>query len=128
MSSPARRPSRSSSRPTVMRRLAHSWTRWRQKRRTRQLVKQQERMDLLVRPLLMEALTPVAEAMQRLDLQQQQTRALLEQLVLKEQATPPETKELLLEVLQTLQPPPEVEIAQRLGLPLRQSSSPGSVS
>lgn len=121
MSSPARRPSRSSSRPTVMRRLAHSWTRWRQKRRTLRLVKQQERMDLLVRPLLMEALTPVAQAMQRLDHQQQQTRALLEQLVLREPATAPETKELLLEVLQTLQPPPEVEIAQRLGLPLRQS-------
>lgn len=54
--------------------------------------------------------------MERLEQRQQETRALVEQLA---PANPQEQEiqELLLEILNSLQPPPELEIARQLGLP-----------
>lgn len=120
-----RRPSNSLS--TAMRRSVHSWTRWRQKRRQLRLQRKQEKLRLLLTPLLLEALTPVAQAMQRLEERQLETRLLLQQQ-LASPATPQETRELLLEVLSSLQPPAELVISQQLGLPLPPRSYPSSVS
>lgn len=81
---------------------------------------------------------PVVEAVQRLEARQRETRALVEQLALKE---PPATLgpvqaelqhrelvSLLMELLQETQEPPELDLARRLGLPTGLTSSPGSVS
>lgn len=75
------------------------------------------RAERQLRPLLLEALVPVAQAMARLEERQQETRALVEHLASRSQETAPETRELLLEVLNSLQPPPVQELSQRLGLP-----------
>ena len=99
-----------------MQRLRASWTRWRQSRRTRRQERQQKRARKVLHPLLLEALTPVALAMQRLEDRQTETRALVEQLALRP-TQEQETQELLLEILNSLQPPPELEIARALGLP-----------
>lgn len=92
-------------------------------------------MDLLLRPLLLEALTPVAQAMTRLEQRQQETQALVLRLeqqhqakVRLEQVQLLETRELLKEILQSLQPPPELVIAQQLGLPTPPPSSRSSAS
>jgi hypothetical protein len=102
--------------------LRRSWTRWLQSRRERR----QAKLQLLLRPLLLEALTPVAQAMQRLDSRQQELACLVVQLPAEMQGRHLETQELLLEVLQSLQPPPQQEIARRLGLPAPPISSPSS--
>jgi hypothetical protein len=87
--------------------------------RERRLARRQAKAELLLRPLLLQALTPVAEAMARLEQahQQQHLQVLRTLAPLLEQQ--PETRELLLEVLQATQPRPETELAQRLGLPQR---------
>jgi hypothetical protein len=72
------------------------------------LVQQLTRQDLL------EALRPVALAMQRQDSLHSQRQE--------------ETKELLLEVLNSLQPPVEDQIFQRIGHPPQRSISRSSVS
>lgn len=97
----------------------------------RRQARQRERLELLLRPLLMEALVPVAQALERLDSRQRETRELVQALVempAPEAATPPETRELLLEVLNSLQPPPLGELSQRLGLPTPPPSSRSSAS
>lgn len=112
-------PKRSSSRPRLRatRRLRASWTRWSETR----LRRRQEKAARLLRPLLLEALVPVAQAMERLELRQQETRHLVEQLQ-------QEQTELLLEVLQALTPPAHREIARQIGLPPPLTSSPSSAS
>lgn len=100
-----------------MRRLAHSWTLWRQRRATARILRQQVKARLTLEPLLLEALTPVAEAMRRLDQRQQETRQLLQTMLAEhQQRESQETRELLLEILNSLQPPPELEISRAIGL------------
>lgn len=85
---------------------ALSWTHWRQKRALRQWEWEQRlllQIRLQQRMLLLEALTPMAEALQRLDnlqrtAQQQQHKHLQYQ------------EELLMEVLNSLQPPASQQI------------------
>lgn len=86
----------------------------------------------------MPALLPVAEAMQRLEARQRETRALVEQLALKEHPLPvspvqaelhhKELTSLLLELLQETQPNPVEQLAEMVGLPMPPPSSPSSVS
>lgn len=83
---------------------------------------------------------PVAEAMRRLEARQQETRALVEQLALRDPQPAPvlspvqaemhhrEVTSLLLELLQATQPEPTAELAQRIGLPTPPPSRPSSVS
>lgn len=90
---------------------ALSWTRWHQRKWQRQW--ETERRLLLehrlqTRLLLLEALTPMAEALQRLDdrqreAQQQQHKHLQYQ------------EELLMEVLNSLQPPASQQIFPQIG-------------
>lgn len=84
-----------------------------------------------MRELLLLALTPLAQALHRLDSRQQETRGLVEQLALRPQEETPllqEIRELQLETLQAMQPSAEEEISQLIGLALPASSSPSSVS
>lgn len=119
---------RSSSPVQVMQRLASSWTRWRQKRTAARLHRQQEAARQLLTPLLLEALTPMAAAMERLSDRQQETHRLMMALAELAPAPEPQTLELLVEILQTLQPEPEQVIKEALGLSTQPSSSPSSVS
>ena len=87
----------------------------------------QQHLEALAHPMLL--------AMGRLDDRQRETRGLVEQLVLLPQEQPVtaelrhrELTALLMEVLQALQPPPEQEIAQQLGLPVPPTSRPSSAS
>lgn len=135
MSTPEKRRRPSSSRPTVTRRLVRSWTRWRQKKKERQQARKQAaltaeraRMEQLLQPLLLQALTPVAQAMQRLEERQTETRLLLQHQLATLQTQDPEVREMLLEVLSSLQPTADQVIAQQLGLPLLPRSSPSSGS
>ena len=118
----------SSSRITVTRRLALSWTRWRQSRREkrerRQVEKLARTMGPVMQALLMEAMVPMAEALTRLDQRQQETYRQVRLL----QTYQPETKELLLEILQSLQPSAEQVIAQEIGLHPQPISFPSSGS
>jgi hypothetical protein len=86
-----------------------------------QEVKQREREERLLelaelsqRRLLMEAFRPLAEALQRQDSSQLQQNL--------------ELKELLLEVLSSLQPSAQEQISQRIGQPPQKSSFPSLVS
>jgi hypothetical protein len=127
---PARR---SSSSPTVMQRLARSWTRWRQSLRAKRAARLQAKWERRLGPPLMAMLVPVAAAMQRLDQTQRQQTQLLDRLtaLLERPATVPpphpEILDLLTEVLQTLQPPPEQALWEAAtSMPL--SSPPSSPS
>jgi hypothetical protein len=111
-----------------MQRLARSWTRWRQSRRQARLLRRQEEMRLLLTPLLYQALTPVAEAMARLDSRQQETRQRQQELLLMVEARHRETQELLLEILSSLQPTAQEQIVPLLGPPPLPTSSPSSAS
>lgn len=94
-------------------RLRASWTRWWATRREHR----QERLARKWQRRLLPALLPVAEAMQRLESRQREILLLLEQVALRP-VSDPEEKQLLLEILQSLHPPPEQEIARSLGLPI----------
>jgi hypothetical protein len=111
-----------------MQRLARSWTRWRQSRRAARLLRRQEKAALLLTPLLYQALTPVAEAMARLDARQQETRQLVQALVEMPRQPEPQTQELLLEILSSLQPTAQEQIVPLLGPPPLPTSSPSSAS
>jgi hypothetical protein len=65
-------------------------------------------LEVRQRALLLEALTPVAVAMRRLDQRQAETKLLME-------AGQEETKALLIEVLQAQMPPLQERIFQDLG-------------
>lgn len=118
----------SSSRLTAMLRSALSWMLSLPSRaRARRQARRQARTEAALKPLLWEALVPMAEALLRLEhLYQEQHRQLLRQVMLASQQ--PETKELLLEILQSLQPSPDLVISQRLGLPTQPPSRPSSAS
>jgi hypothetical protein len=101
-----------------------SWMRWRQRRATRLRLEQEEQQHQLLllmehqqRALLLEALTPVAEAMKRLD-----QRILASQMQQVEHQQ--ELRELLMEVLQSQVPP----ISQQLGLSTPPQLPPSWVS
>lgn len=122
---------RSSSRPPVMQRLRHSWTRWCQTRRE----KRAARLAARLAPVLQQALSPVAGMLvaqaERLDnlegsqlLLSQQQQALHRLL----ESSQPEISSLLLELLSSLQPTAEQQISQRLGLPTPQTSHHASAS
>ena len=122
---------------TATQRLALSWTRWLLTRAQKAEARRRAKLEPVLRPLLLEALTPVAEAMARLEARQQESQLLVlrslerlehPRLPTQEQQMLMEQKELLLEVLNSLQPPPEREIAQQLGLPLPPTSPRSSVS
>lgn len=115
-----------------------SWKRWRRNLKARRLARQerrwrlrQERAAALLNPLWEQQLRPLyrellllTEAAQTLQRQQAEldSRTLAVSPQLQEQ------KELLLEILSSLQPSPQVEIARQLGLPLSSPSSPSSTS
>lgn len=107
-----------------MLRSALSWTRWRQKKALRQWEMEQRlllQIRLQQRMLLLEALTPMAEALQRLDnLQQQQWQKTHLHLLTQE--------ELLMEILNSLQPPAQEQIFPQIGLQTPRVSFPSSVS
>lgn len=94
---------------------AISWMRWSRRRRERQRQEQWERdkrllleMQLQTRALLMEAMRPLAEALQRLDKRQVEEHQDLVVLIA-------EHRELLVEILQSQQPPAQQQIYQRIG-------------
>lgn len=99
------------------------------------LLRQQAAAAQLLTPLLYQALTPVAEAMARLDQHQQAVLRLVEQQSRRQETLPmaeqrhKEQTELLLEILQTLQPPAEEQIHSLLaGPPPPPTSLPSSAS
>lgn len=114
------RPPRRSSFRRAMLRSRLSWTRWRQSR----VARKQAQMALL--------LSPLVDRLTVLQLQQnewqEKLETLLELLVSKHLESSQETRELLMEVLQTLQPSPEEQIAQLLGPLTLPSSSRSSAS
>lgn len=105
-------------------RSALSWTHWRQKKAMQRWEMEQRlllQMRLQHRMLLMEALTPMAEALQRLDnLQRQGSQQQYEHLKYLE--------DLLKEVLNSLQPPVSQQIFLPTGQPVVTSSYPSSES
>ena len=103
---------------------ALSWTHWRQKKALKQWEWEQRlllQMRLQQRMLLLEALTPMAEALQRLD-NLQRTAAHQQDKHLQYQ------EELLMEVLNSLQPPAQEQIFPQIGQQTPRSSFPSSVS
>ena len=115
-----------------------SWMRWFRtrlelnRRRQRELQVQQElRLRQEMRMALLEALTPLAEALHRLDSRQQETHlrlANLGQQLLQVQAENRQLEELLTEVLQGQQPTADQQIFPRIGphLPTSTFLSSGS--
>ena len=105
-------------------RSALSWTHWRQKKELKQLQMQQRlllELRLQQRMLLLEALTPLAAALQRLDnLQQQQWQKTHLHLLIQE--------DLLKEILQSLQPTADQQIYLRIGQQTPTASSRSSVN
>jgi pullulanase/glycogen debranching enzyme len=107
-----------------MRRSVLSWMHWRQRKAQRQWETEQRlllQIRLQHRMLLLEAMVPLAEALQRLDnlqrtAQEQQHKHLQYQ------------EELLLEVLNSLQPSASQQIFQRIGPQMRPPSYPSSAS
>lgn len=123
-----------------MQRLRSSWTRWSRRRAERKVARLRAKLAPALVPLLQEQLEILAQPMvlqmdslQKLD---QQQRALSQQLVLLPQTVEArvtvlrpelaELKELLVEVLNSLQPPPELEIASLLSGPGPRATSPRS--
>jgi len=107
-----------------MLRSALSWTHWRQKKALRQWEMEQRlllQIRLQQRMLLLEALTPMAEALQRLDNLQRTA----EQQQHKHQQY---QEELLMEVLNSLQPPAQEQIFPQIGQQTPRVSFPSSVS
>jgi hypothetical protein len=90
--------------------------------------RRQEKAAALLRPLLLEALGPVAQAMERLGSRQQELAGLVVQIPAELQGNHLATQELLLEILQALTPPAHREIARQIGLPPQPTSSPSSAS
>lgn len=126
-----------------MQRLRASWTRWRLSRMRRRQQRLREKLAPVLAPILAEALEqlahPMVLAMGRLDDRQQETLSVSLQvsqqlMVLPEQLQAvqvqpmAELKELLVEILSSLQPPAEQQIGQLLGQPLQPISSPSSAS
>lgn len=103
---------------------ALSWTHWRQKKAQTQWEMERRlllELRLQQRMLLMEALAPMAEALQRMDsLQRQGSQQQYEHLKYLE--------DLLKEVLNSLQPPVSQQIFLPTGQPVVTSSYPSSES
>ena len=132
MSSPTRR-KRWRSRITAIWLSVLSWMRWRQRREALRiqreellLVRLQVTLQELVRQELLEMARPLAEALQRLDHQQQLTRSRVQ--VMQEQQVEMRSQQegLLLEILQGQQPSALTQLSPLIGLPPHQSSSPSS--
>lgn len=109
--------------------------RWRLARRQKALARRRAELAEVLNPLLMAALVPMAEAMSRLDQRQQETQGLVLRLeqqhqakVRLEQVQLVETRELLTEVLNSLQPTAEEQLVPQLAPSMRPRSSPSSVS
>jgi hypothetical protein len=105
------------------------WTQRRQARQERRFRLRQERAALLLNPLWEQHLLPVQQELllqSRLLEQTRQDLLTLQQALLTRE--PEETQELLLEILRSLQPAPQVEISRMLGLPMQPPSSPRSAS
>ena len=108
----------------VMLRSALSWTHWSQKKAQKQWETEQRlllQIRLQHRMLLLEALTPMAEALQRLD-NLQRTAAHQQHKHLQYQ------EELLKEVLNSLQPPVSQQISPPPGPPVVTSTFRNSAS
>ena len=90
------------------------------------LVRLQVTLQELVRQELLEMARPLAEALQRLDHQQQLTRSRVQ--VMQEQQVEMRSQQegLLLEILQGQQPSALTQLSPLIGLPPHQSSSPSS--
>lgn len=114
-------------------RLARSWTRWRRSLRAKRAARLQAKWERRLGPALFAMMVPVAAAMQRLEEEQRRlvvVQARMQALLLQEPTVPPphpEILDLLTEVLQTLQPPPEQALWEAAtSMPL--SSPPSSPS
>lgn len=129
----ARKPS--SSRPTAIRRLQASWTRWRLSRMRRRQERLRAKLAPVLAPILQEALEqlahPMVLAMGRLDDRQLEIQQRLWQVPTEPvQVEQPmaELRELMEEILASLQPPAEQTLALQLGLPVPPISYPSSGS
>lgn len=101
-----------------------SWMHWRRRRETRRLEEHQQQLlerelqRQVFRMLLLEALVPMAEAMQRLSDNQEvlvTRQGQLAAMLRQENPLLQELKELQLEILNSLQEPVEDQIFQQLG-------------
>ena len=105
-------------------RSALSWTHWHQRRKQEQWEREQQlllQIRLQTRMLLLEALTPMAEALERMDiLMQQQWQQTHVHLMMQE--------DLLKEVLNSLQPPVSQQIFPQTGQPMPRVTFPSSES
>ncbi len=110
----------SNSQTWVTLRSAFSWTRWRQKKRRREwetLQRQQLETQQQTRMLLLQALTPLAEALQRQDQRREEAH-------LQQEKRLQQLEDLMLEVLQATQPTADQQIFPRIGLQTPPPSSP----
>lgn len=130
----SRQTTTSSSSPPATRRSEPFWTRWRRSLKEKLAAHRQAKWERRLGPALFAMMVPVAAAMQRLQAAQEQQadriRELLQEIKLGEELTALlmevpsertvrllhlETRDLLTEVLQTLQPPPEQALWEQLG-------------
>ena len=106
---------------TRPRRSLRFWTPWLRRRRERREARRQAELtaalETVLRPLLAPLWEQVAEVQRQLLPMHEAQQTLLREARLPN----PQEMELLLEVLDSLQPPPQLEIAQRLGLAPPQS-------
>lgn len=117
-----------------------SWMHWRRRRLHRELEKREQLLDAIqlllaaqrhrmledVQTLMLEAMSPMAEAMQRQDSLLRTEMEDVQTMLMRHQD---ETRDLLTEVLQTVQPNPDQVIRTRVGLPRGESTpTPSSIN
>ena len=112
-----------------------SWMHWRRRRealRIQQeellLVRLQVTLQELVRQELLEMARPLAEALQRLDHNQQLTRSRVQEMQAQQVEMRSQQEQLLLEILQGQQPTALTQLSPLIGLPPHQTSYPSSGS
>ena len=134
MSSPTRR-KQLRSRITAIWLSVLSWMHWRRRRealRIQQeellLVRLQVTLQELVRQELLEMARPLAEALQRLDHNQQLTRSRVQEMQAQQVEMRSQQEQLLLEILQGQQPTALTQLSPLIGLPLPVTSFPSSAS
>ena len=123
------------SRITEIWRSVLSWMHWRQRRQVRRIQQQEELLlrlqvtvQVLVRQELLEMARPLAEALQRLDHNQQLTRSRVQVMQAQQVEMRNQQEQLLLEILQGQQPTALTQLSPLIGLPPHQTSYPSSGS
>ena len=100
----------------------------RQREQEALLARLQELMLFLLREQLWEMAVPLAEALQRLDHQQQLTRSRVQEMQAQQVEMRSQQEQLLLEILQGQQPSALTQLSPLIGLPPHQTSYPSSGS